>query len=357
MKALTEFVRENYRSLGLRTEPRRVSLESIWCGYGQMHSITTLIFIDNDRFPALVAKLGESQREMNCYETEYRNLLLLQQSESRPFRDLVPKPLICDWVKGHPLLIESALPGVRLKKFNPASLYSERRAERLLKLLIDWLIYFHRSTRIERVPLSEELIDTLVAEPIKAFCAHYIVSPREEEYFEMVLASFRELLGKPVPLVYTHGDFWAGNILVCPHGLGVIDWEDPLVLNFPLFDVFLLLVSCEFKVPDLKMENDFELFRAVYFQENYFSQAARRCIDHYVRQLGLDRAFVRPLFALAWVYFANKKYEYLRYCLGVDTPELWSEAEKLVPIYNNIVVEDGACVLTRYMTEGATPVF
>lgn len=357
MKALIDLVRENYQTLGLGAEPRHVSLESIWCGYAQMHSITSLIFVDDGQYPALVAKLGEGQREMNLYEVEYRNLITLQKANAKPFRELVPKPLLCNWMRGHPLLIESALPGVRLKKFNPSSLYSERRAERLLKLLVDWLIYFHRSTRIERMPLDHHLIDTLVVEPIEAFRSHYVVSPQEREYFEMVVESFRKLAGVPVPLVYTHGDFWAGNILVCPHGLGVIDWEDPLVLNFPLFDVFLLLVSCEFKVDECKMENDFDLFRAVYFQENYFSRAARRCIDHYVAQLGLDRAFVQPLFALAWVYFANKKYDYLHSCLGLDGPELWDEAEKLVPIYNNIVVEDGACVITRYMTEGQTPVF
>lgn len=115
----------------------------------------------------------------------------------------------------------------------------------------------------------------------------------------------RQLLGRELPFSWTHGDYWPGNILVCPADgslSGIVDWDRASAHQLPLVDVLHFLAYTR------KMQRRTELGEEVvaYLLPAAFDAQERSLIDETVEQLGLPKSaeFLHAVALLYWLQFA-----------------------------------------------------
>lgn len=121
------------------------------------------------------------------------------------------------------------------------------------------------------------------------------------------LAAFlqSERPGGQVKLTATHGDYWRGNVLFGPAGIGVIDWDE-LRTSFALEDVFTYVLSCvpyNHRTPATPIEA---------FQYTFFSESpGAQFLGSKARAMGLSESVVRFCFygfvanRLVWKEFSK----------------------------------------------------
>jgi hypothetical protein len=107
-----------------------------------------------------------------------------------------------------------------------------------------------------------------------------------------------------------HGDFCAANMVLGERGLGVFDWEFPLVHGTPLFDLFFFFSSVRFPHDRFRGESGhYESFVSVFWDESYFNDAMRATLARACEQFRVPRETVADLFVLSLIQVANMKYE------------------------------------------------
>jgi hypothetical protein len=135
----------------------------------------------------------------------------------------LPEPLPIERWHGHPALVCTAVPGVAMTVgyHRPGHTASPRIVERDLAAAGRWLAAFQQAT--------------VTAPPAPVVLGQHVVAQVERRYAgDPVLAGIRaplralaaELGTARTPLTATHGDFWAGNLLLRGDEItGVVDWE------------------------------------------------------------------------------------------------------------------------------------
>lgn len=113
----------------------------------------------------------------------------------------------------------------------------------------------------------------------------------------------RRLIGLDLPFGWIHGDYWPGNILVQPGGLGgIIDWDRAMPNQLPLLDILHLLAYVR------KMQQRTELGEEIvsYLLPAAFDQSERALIDETLTYYGLpdDSEFWHAASYLYWLRFA-----------------------------------------------------
>lgn len=115
----------------------------------------------------------------------------------------------------------------------------------------------------------------------------------------------QERPGPSVKLTATHGDYWRGNVLFGPQGIGVIDWDE-LRAGFALEDFFTYVLSCvpyNHRTPATPIEA---------FQYTFFSASpGAQYLGTKARSMGLSESDVRFCFygfvanRLVWKEFSK----------------------------------------------------
>jgi Ser/Thr protein kinase RdoA (MazF antagonist) len=180
-----------------------------------------------------------------------------------------------------------------------------------LDLALDWLLRCQQSTLTQPHRLSEQELDTYLRGPIAYMKATSRLTPGEAAYLDTLQADTNRLADLPLPLVFKHGDFQPGNILVNGKAIHVIDWEFGAVLDLPLHDVFGFVARTYARYRGMEemdgfLEDYIADFEAVFFADGEFTQYTRKHVEQARLALGVDEAWVRPLFALFIVNEANK---------------------------------------------------
>lgn len=141
---------------------------------------------------------------------------------------LAPAPLVAGCVDGFDYRVETALPGVPLRRL----IADHGRVE----------VLEHVDSLLEAM----NPVDTLVREPLEGAAYTRLVEARLERLFKLVrnpvqqgqLRDFfdRQLHGARLPLGLVHGDFSASNIYVAGDSAGIVDWEAAAFDDLPILD-------------------------------------------------------------------------------------------------------------------------
>jgi len=169
-------------------------------------------------------------------------------------------------------LLLSALPGRSAYVEMQDARLPARVARRHLRAAGSWLAAFHGATR----------------ESGRRFVA--------EGHAE----AGREVL-EAVPLAFSHGDFWARNLLLDGTGVsGTVDWENAAeatpvfedLFHFPLtYGLSSLSWRCRRRPPE-------QAFRRTFLDETPLSREVRGYLEDYCAATGLEFPLLRPLFHL-----------------------------------------------------------
>jgi Ser/Thr protein kinase RdoA (MazF antagonist) len=278
-----------------------------------------LFFGADGRSPRLVAKAARTAAGRAVFEIEHDNLRGLAARGMNAERPTVPTAL-GRWREGDTLItLQSALDGALLKNVPGPSLFAPAALGPTLDGVLGWWEHFQTRMGTREETLGDDAYAALVRAPVASFLRRYRTGTRVAALLEERFETRAALRGTRLPLMVRHGDFCAANMVLQPHGIGVFDWEFPLVHQTPLFDLFFFFASVRFPYSGRNGESShFESFEAVYWGDSYFSRALRARLRRAAERFGVPAAALPDLLLLSLVQIANMKYEGLLVSHGLE---------------------------------------
>lgn len=172
--------------------------------------------------PGLVVKLATSEAGSRSVTRHTSALARLAAGSSPGGRRWLPTAIATGLVDGRPFVIESTLPGV------PADELPTGPRQALLASATAALCDLHESTATATV-FDETLARRLIDAPLDVLRSAPHLADRGDDLDQIGTWLRAAFVGRAVELSWTHGDFWAGNVLGSTSGAelgGIIDWEN-----------------------------------------------------------------------------------------------------------------------------------
>jgi hypothetical protein len=288
-------------------------LQNILClntGFGHVDGCCCLIFGKDQNFPLLVAKAALTPFGQARLENELTSLQQLQQKGMNAHRQMVPKHL-GDWrEQGALITLQTALQGTVMKYTPAQKLFSRAQLPKTLESVLRWLFHFEEVFGVRKTALTDEVYEKNIIRPLKQFQRRFRLNQNEIELLNRRFLVEKTMLDVDLPFMVRHTDFSAGNIICQPVGLGVIDWEFPLVPQLPLYDLFMFFSSLRFPFAGLQGEvSHFGSFVQVFWGDSYFNRAMRRSIHQTCCRFAIPLECVADLFLMALIETANMTFD------------------------------------------------
>lgn len=312
---LQQFLLEHWDELPLGgPKPRGLSFLVQATGISK---ICCFVFADDAPVPRWVVRLPRAPRDNAILAHEYSMIAHLRRGGAYA-RATVPAPLWVTALEGHVIGIERYLPG---RAMDGLMMQHARgplgpQVKPYLDLALGWLLRAQQETLVHSGQLNDAHVHAYFSQPIARLRDTSALTARELDYLDCIEQQIRDLARLPLPLVFKHGDFQPGNILVDGDTIAVIDWEFGQARTLPLLDIFGFLARTHARWYGLEeMDGDLEDYLAG-FEETFFAGGSFAAIaaDYIARAcmaLGIDMAWVPLLFALFVVTEANKYYTLL----------------------------------------------
>lgn len=185
--------------------------------------------------PDVIVRLPLTPRAERRMREEIANLKDIYS----PQRPLIPLPIAEGELQGQPYFASSAFPGVTGSKL----LGNQRKLTAALRHAAEFITRLHCETREEQVCTEDWLrkhFDWLV-DSVRALGA---------DVSDLKALCRRDLLGKRVVTVISHGDFSLQNLVFDPRTTrltGVVDWDLADTTGWPVRDLMHLLVALEYE--------------------------------------------------------------------------------------------------------------
>lgn len=248
--------------------------------------LVVFLFAGESERPAAVLKLRHLGGAGPSLTQEAETLHRVADRLPVSLRTSVPEVLaLRAWGSVEALML-SGLPGRSAYVEMQGRFVPRLRVARHFEAAAAWLAAFHTATRTGRVLALEEEKAGVPREADRGF------------YDDL-----QRCAGSPLPLAFSHGDFWARNLLLSDASdgpIGVVDWEHgseeaPFyedLFHFPLsYGRNYLWSRYRRRAPE-------EAFRLTFLAETTVARETRRYLRRYCAQTGLDPVVLRPLFHL-----------------------------------------------------------
>lgn len=124
------------------------------------------------------------------------------------------------------------------------------------------------------------------------------------------------MMGKTLPVVWGHGDYYHENILVEPKTFsltGIIDWEHSRKKELPLLDLLYLLLKKEMLFQDA----DFSQAFIRHLLPLRFNKIGQEFIEAYMGRLKVDKGLLNTLSVMLWIRHLSER-------AAFSTPKAWS---------------------------------
>jgi hypothetical protein len=311
--------------------------------YGDYVYLSFLMFDVRNRYPIAVAKLDTSLMKTSILQLEFNNLKTMHSAAPNPkFKESIPLPFYLGQWKNYSLLIESALPGKRMKNYYPQTYLRSQLFKTHLNAVVSWLLDFHNCQDIQNINIDKN--NNLLQENIAKYLKSFDYSDKLKGLLEETKT---KLYGINTKLVAWHRDFCTANVLVNDYGyMGVIDWEYPLdKLSWPLADLLYFISSLQsirFKPGLEALEHN---YRSLYFRNSTLNKLLKDIIYKYAKYMNINMDLLVYYSVISWVMYANHKYEYL----GLNGIDMGSEDVVIhLPL---IMIREGRCMNLEILAE------
>lgn len=297
-------------------------------------TVAVLLFRPGDRAPAVVAKLPRYGASAPALEREAHALDGVRAVVRGPVRHALPRPLGLHDVDGIQVLLQTGVPGRHLVAETASGRLRPARVAAQLDLVLSWWLALQGASR-RLVVVDEALIAARLEALVAAGLAALGGDPAVAGLLDRVLERARGLVGTPLPLVASHGDYWAGNVLVeAGEVCGVVDWERAAVDDLPIWDPVKAVGSAAYHLDRYRSlprrgagalpgwgdlgrwagsaEPQFATgFRAAFVQASWLADSARQALAGAFRQAGIP---------LAWLPVAVPLYLVRQVVQATDSP-------------------------------------
>jgi hypothetical protein len=268
--------------------------------YGHSERGKTILFIfeQGAKQPRRVAKLSSSPQHVATLGREQETLRLLRERLGREFSRTLPEPLAAVRVGDQTAFVETCMPGRSMYVEARSSLLPRRHAERHFTLARDWLVRFHRATRIRETALGDRDAAELWVQPLQEFQRVCSPGAAERKCITEILTRGRALHGERLPLAGSHGDFWARNLILDGASIGVLDWEHYSERGEPFSDLFLFITSYGLSYPWTlgRWADPGDAFCATYTGGGWLPRLVRKELLRYCSEIGVFPKLLEILF-------------------------------------------------------------
>lgn len=302
MNTAISFLTRNWERLHLSRfgDPSTLACVVLTPRFRASAHVIFLIWIEGSQSPALVIKASRCS-DLDApapLDQEASNLRAVHAAFAGGF-DSIPRLLAYEEYAGTRLLLETALRGRTVK---PALV--RHHPNLCAEAILAWVTRFHAATALPDQRTSSSF-DTLLAHPLADLEDRVRFDAGERRLATAALHLTGALREHRIPLVFTHGDLSAPNLLLSDSGdLEVVDWELAEAAGLPGEDLFFSLAYLAFARRRAQTLDDY----IAAFQEAFFAPAAwtQPYVERYVEALQLPRAAIEPLFVACWTRYLIK---------------------------------------------------
>lgn len=261
--------------------------------HGEDRKVNFLVFNHDASKPICILKLTRKPSAEARLEHEYQSLSAIAAIPE--FTSLVPQPIDLFEVDGRPIMAEGCVDGIPLNlllKRNQRSGPAQVQAD--LHRIQELLTLFQNKTCSGRSPFQGQ-------DAVLELLNRYGTSLQLPDDFVLKLMQLAEVYrGLKIPLTGSHGDFWAGNILIDGSRINIIDWEDYAPNQSPTWDIFLFAVTYAFTYPWRKWRKlDKEsAFKRAFLAEGWLPAQLRAFVHQSLKAVHLPTEAAHLLFCL-----------------------------------------------------------
>lgn len=236
LSRLGSTIRSSWSDLGLEgTAPRR--LQSLVVGHRRPKTgVVTVLLFGSRRGTPIVAKFPRYGGTNPSLQREDAALQDVSGAIIAPMRPTIPRSLGIHRVDGIDVMLQTAVPGHHLVAQTASRRLRPERVAEQLDVVLSWCLELQRASGHQRT-----VDEAFIASRLAPLAAEAVAALNGDEataaFLDRTIDQARRLIGTRLPTVVTHGDYWAGNILV-DHGrvIGVVDWERATLDDLPIWD-------------------------------------------------------------------------------------------------------------------------
>ena len=236
--------RDELSQAGIRIRPPLYGLK-----IGDLSSmnrkINILVFNHREKQPTLILRIAHNEEQRTFLNNEYKTLSGLAGKTA--FLSAIPLPLGLFEFQKKLVAVERNLAGVSLFALLLRKKHTRPKwVQRDFRLACDFLCDLERATMDGSVPLHDAAnVDSKLAQ-LDTF---YGPINLPKGYRERILGIANECRSLTLRRCARHGDFWAGNLLISPRGLGVVDWEGYAHPEQIFHDIFFFMTTYSLSYP------------------------------------------------------------------------------------------------------------
>lgn len=287
---------------------RPKQLHFLFSGDQDNRSKIVLVFADTETKPSIVIKIPRTKQGERILKNEFENLSFAGSRLNKKDDLTIPTSIICDKFGQNYALIETAIPGQTLEsKWGKLRLkHWLISVEADIPPVIEMLVTFQRklSTNTSTVKL-----EAVFEEVWNGFTQLYTPSEQEFEKRNSIIESITEVSSIKLPRVWSHGDFWAGNIIQNNTHFALIDWEFATQNGLPYWDMFLFLTSIALYSPWAQFGRDIVAgFETTFSENSPLHSTFVRTICQYSEQLGFNADLHKVLFDIFLIDVATMRF-------------------------------------------------
>ncbi|HZD55469.1 MAG TPA: phosphotransferase [Anaerolineales bacterium] len=251
-----------------------------------------IILPEDQREPALVAKVSRLAGVSESLEREYANLRKIQASRSQGFNS-IPYAVTLDEIYDYPILIETALVG---QQMDPPTVRKD--ASGCIRSIFNWLLELHKATSVNSNS-DPDWFERLVEGPIRFFQETVPLDSEELNLIRETQDLVGPLRNSTLSLGFEHGDLSHPNVIRLKRGgPGILDWEQAEPRGFSISDLFFFLAYVAFaKHGARERANYLPAVQTAFFGKDAW---ARSYVREYASRTQIPIPTLSPLFALCW---------------------------------------------------------
>jgi len=236
--------RDELSQAGIRIRPPLYGLK-----IGDLSSmdrkINILVFNHREKHPTLILKIAHTEEQKALLIRKYEVLCDLARHEA--LSSTIPVPLGLYEFKNVLALVEKNLVGVPLNALLLRGKHTRPKwVQRDFRLACDFLCELEQATMDGSLPFPDSAVMNNKLAQLDTF---YGPINLPKGYRERILGIANECRSLTLRRCARHGDFWAGNLLISPRGLGVVDWEGYAHPEQIFHDIFFFMTTYSLSYP------------------------------------------------------------------------------------------------------------
>ena len=323
---LRVLILDNWNQWGLDRKPDDLSFirrTSTWLG--DKGKVIYYIFRRGDSWPCLIAKTVQSLQYGETIRQEAQNLFCVWERVSGIIRQTLPRPIAITEINRLPIYIEEAIPGIALPE-KVMRCWNKRKRYHLLAESVstttEWLSNFITELGVEHRKLSADDVEHWFLNPLRQLAQEETLGPWERRLLAQLEERVNSLVGRELPFVASHGDFWGGSLLWgTDKKMRVVDWEFFQPKSLPLFDLFMLAVhpGVALNSDGCNLVSEFSMC----FEENPHSKQVRHSLKKFSEQLGAQKDILELLFQFFLIRMSAQR-DQAQIKVGAKTRTTWA---------------------------------